>query len=915
MRNKNGPMKISEVYLLIILVMWSLLSQYSIIEEEFSKISNDQNTNDHGSMDPLLSLLIQTQYEVHDAIAIDGNADFMAQAIAENWVGDGTPSDPYIIDRYNTSGIHIKNTDLHFRVSNSLLVVSGISLSNVSNGKVSGNILKDIYSTYIQLVWRGPGIILESSENNILTNNTIIYTGWVPDNTWGEPFVLSGNDGIRLINSGNNIITDNNLGIHLINSGNNIITDNNLENASSFILDGEQLQDFIQENVTNNFVNGKLLVYLQNINGGSIPSGAGQVIIVNSTAVEVTGQHLKGLLGLYSSNLLIHNNTLSNGMSGIRLDFSEGSSLTNNRVINGDGIVLSFSGSSTLSNNMVSNNSGYGIFLSASGNSTLSNNMVSNNSYYGIKLEDSRQSIVTNNTVTNNSAAGIQIQSSEAVILINNTVSNNDFEGVGLESSENCALINNTISNTINNPEGIRLAESGNTRIQGNYLFNTQLSIVGLDVEDFLQGTVTNNFVNGKQLIYWQNINGGTVPNGAGQVILVNSVAVEVTGQEVISINSIYCSDLLIQNNIISNGYTGILLDYSEKNTLFNNTITNTGRGSNYESGGIKLYSSSNNIITSNIVTNISYVGLAIDSSSDLNIISANVVTNSTGGIRIESSENNTISANVVTKNSYAGITLSGSLNTFLNNTVTNNPGGIIIGKSEYNTFTNNYITDRMYFANDAALNTVRGNIFIITQLVDNGISNNFVFNFFDNWTDPDVNGDGIVDQPYLIEGTANNQDPFPVVSTVNGHYLRGLELLYPNGGENLNNITTIYWTPAIDSLWFVEDHLITYTIYFSSDNGVTWELITSNLISSSYSWNTTELISGTTYWIKIVASCSAGLVIEDISDDPFRILNFPSNSKKSTHSTDFLTISGLIASFSVMRLLTIRKYRRKRKE
>jgi parallel beta-helix repeat protein len=868
MKNKNGPMRISKALFLIIPLIWSLLSHYSIIEEEFSKESKVQNENDYGSIDSLLSLLIQTEYEVHDPISINGNADFIAQAIVENWLGDGTLSDPYVIDGYNITSneglpygfskeaINIKNTDLHFRISNSLIreYRTGIYLTNVSNGMVSDNFVIDNYYVWSLMVWGGNGITLSSSENNTLTNNTIIFT------ERGRSF---GGD----------------LGIDIRNSGNNIITENNLENAT-FSFDA----NYIQENLTNNFVNGKPLVFWQNINGGTIPSGAGQIILVNSTAVEVIGQQVSGIQGINCSDLLIFNNNVSNS-NGIILSFSANSTLSNNMVSNdiGHGIKLEYSGQSILTNNTVTNNSvNTGIILSFSGNSTLSNNMVSNNGYFpglsnGIRLSFSGNSTLSNNMVSNNLGHGIRLDDSGQSIVTNNTITNNVDFGIYLQSSYNSAILNNSISND-DNPAGIFLGSSGNTKLLDNYLFNTELMIGEGIIQDYLQEKVTNNFVNGKPLVFWQNINGGTIPSGTGQIILVNSTAVEVTGQQVSSIQGIYSSDLFISNNTISNR---IRLEFSERNTLSKNTIINTGGYGGERSGGIQLYSSTNNNISVNVVTN-----------------------SFNSGIRMELSAGNTISANEVTG--------SGRW-------------GIIISTSDNNTFANNYFAHNSYsglrMEPQCSLNTVTGNIFIgnnlgeWSQVGDYGFRNSFAFNFFDDWTDPDVDGDGIVDQPYQIEGYANNQDPFPLVSSVKGHYLKGLELLYPNGGENLNNSVTVYWTAAIDSLGFVEYHTISYSIYFSSNNGVTWELLASDLFSLSYSWNTAEFSSGKNYLLKIVAKCYAGLMTEDISDDTFRILNFPLNSQTSTHSTDFLPIYGLLASFSVLGLLTIRKYRRKRKE
>ncbi len=90
----------------------------------------------------------------------------------------------------------------------------------------------------------------------------------------------------------------------------------------------QQFQDFVQAEITNNTVNGKLLIYWQNMTGSTVPSDAGQIIIVNCTDVIVTGQNLSnistGLLVVYSSNIVIQNNTISdNEKYGILLRYSK----------------------------------------------------------------------------------------------------------------------------------------------------------------------------------------------------------------------------------------------------------------------------------------------------------------------------------------------------------------------------------------------------------------------------------------------------------------------------------------------------------------------------------------------------------------------------------------------------------------
>ena len=72
-------------------------------------------------------------------------------------------------------------------------------------------------------------------------------------------------------------------------------------------------------------------------------------------------------------------------------------------------------------------------------------------------------------------------------------------------------------------------------------------------------------------------------------------------------------------------------------------------------------------------------------------------------------------------------------------------------------------------------------NVFInngaTTQICDEGENNTYIYNYYDDWTSPDVDSDQIVDTPYSIDGVVGNQDLYsladphavpPVTTTTN---------------------------------------------------------------------------------------------------------------------------------------------------
>jgi parallel beta-helix repeat protein len=143
--------------------------------------------------------------------------------------------------------------------------------------------------------------------------------------------------------------------------------------------------------------------------------------------------------------------------------------------------------------------------------------------------------------------------------------------------------------------------------------------------------TIDNlNTVNGKPVRYWKNVDGGVVPQGAGQVILANATDVTVEGQDV------------------SNGSVGILLGFSIANTIVGNMVSWN------DDNGIRLYRSDSNIIESNNVS-ASEDSLVLVLSSNNTIVENFVSSSIEDGLRLSNSHDNTISNNTVFEN-YRGI-------------------------------------------------------------------------------------------------------------------------------------------------------------------------------------------------------------------------------------------------------------------
>ncbi len=215
---------------------------------------------------------LSIQYDKYDSIRINGTFDFRTTAEAENWRGDGSSQNPYMIDglRIINSGslISIFNTDLHFQISHCFLsgihpssLGCGIHFSNVSNGYVSDNTIENI---------DGIGIFIEKSFNNVITENSIqrnnkegIYIGesnYI--DIFGNTIVENGLVGIETYRSNcvnitlNQVRSNNFFGIRLRYSNNNLLFRISIFNNSDY---GVCVENSNHNNVTwNVFVKNKL---------------------------------------------------------------------------------------------------------------------------------------------------------------------------------------------------------------------------------------------------------------------------------------------------------------------------------------------------------------------------------------------------------------------------------------------------------------------------------------------------------------------------------------------------------------------------------------------------------------------------------------------------------------------------------
>jgi parallel beta-helix repeat protein len=215
---------------------------------------------------------VELEGEDWDATAINGSLNIDTVLITADWV--------------NVTGFNITYSSVAF---------AGIKLEYVSNCSIERNTVSH----------NGDGISLQRSSHNFVDNNTLHSNHY-------SDVVLSFSD-FNII-SNNTASSDNWSAVALFSSKGSVVKDNTMENNGIYVY-GESLEYWNTHTIDfSNTVNGKPIRYLKNATGMTVPAGAGQVIVANSTLVTIKDQNLsnivRGIQVAYSSNNIIDNNAI-----------------------------------------------------------------------------------------------------------------------------------------------------------------------------------------------------------------------------------------------------------------------------------------------------------------------------------------------------------------------------------------------------------------------------------------------------------------------------------------------------------------------------------------------------------------------------------------------------------------------------
>ena len=438
----------------------------------------------------------------------------------------------------------------------------------------------------------------------------------------------------------------------------------------------------------------------------------------------------------------------SNHDAGIKLLSNENIITDNCITYNREGIYLSSSNGNNISSNSINYNRNAIRLHDASKHNIISGNtIITWSSSFGVYIENSSDNnMIFQNTITNPDGWALYILESQENNISDNTVMKSEY-GISMVYSNDSIISNNFLKQ--NEYSGISLTGSS-----GNIISQNTFEFDGLFIWNSYHNTVSDNTVNGKPLIYFEDESDMTVPGNAGQIILVNCNNILIENQDIkdtsVGIELWYSDNCEISRNILTHNKGNIYLrnaNYTRinQNTLISNesyifrhslelrecvgnSITQNDFSSTVEYHRLFIYNSHYNNVSGNNFSD-EFNGVSIcHHSHDNNIIenifsskssvtisisrNNKVIRNSNvGGVSIYASDGNTVSENSIsTELMCLGVSLEDShQNTISRNDIRNSDGAISLVESKSNVISKNNIiacgTNPAWFSNFPLLN------------------------------------------------------------------------------------------------------------------------------------------------------------------------------------------------------------------
>ena len=615
----------------------------------------------------------------------------------------------------------------------------------------------------------GNGIYLRDSSGNTLSGNRISGNSWM-----GMQLVGAASDNIIQ----GNTVSGNNTGIDAYSStgtGNQYVG-NDLSNSASWSL---RIANDTQLRATGNtFTNSRSGVYLKNMDNveltgadfdlSTVQGGIAIQLhdVTNATVRDITTSARGGLSifgggGHQITNFTASRSGLSSGVQGFQLNNTSNNTIRNASVANyiygiylqldSDGNIveglelseivqwgvwiLATSDGNTFRQVSLLDGTSTGYWDQSEGGNALTGSTF-RNCHYGIRLEGSSGNTVTGNTVTGSTHTAIQLYDSTSDNLIQgNAVTGNV---IGLDASGSSGTGNRYLDNDLSHNTNWALKIANDTQLQatGNTFTNSVYGVYlkNMDNVELTGADFDLSTVQGGIAIQLHDVTNATVrditTSARGGLSIFGGGGHQIT-------------NFTASRSGLSSGVQGFQLNNTSNNTIRNASVAN------YIYGIYLQLDSDGNIVEGLELSEIVQWGVWILATSDGNTFRQVSLLDGTSTGYWDQSEGGNALTGSTFRNCHYGIRLEGSSgNTVTGNTVT---GSTHTAIQLYDNASDNQVYNNRFADNNRQAHVVGGsaNLFNLDRPVGG--------NHWSNWTTPDADQDGFVDNPFVFTGGQDN--------------------------------------------------------------------------------------------------------------------------------------------------------------
>jgi len=582
-------------------------------------------------------------------------------------------------------------------------------------------------------------------------------------------------------------------GVHIQRSIGNVLINNTFEKTGVWIK-GEEKNQWTSHSIDgSNTVDNMPIKYLINKQNENIKTDFGQLIAVDCDDLIIRNLDLSDRLIViqiaFSKNVdIVDCHFKSIFWDAFKIHNSE-DILINNNTFEDSSFLIAESQNATITKNQFTECKSCIDIDKCSNIDIIQNDLIDGNAW-GISLDETNHSSVQNNRIYNGSREAITLWDSNFNSIINNEISWDNDTGIYLTNSHYNSISNNRV--TFCNDDGIRLIRSTSNQIEYNICNNNTEEGIYIGELNSMYYTpdynnITNNSCSGNKY--------GIRNLGDYGQIRDNTCNSNHWGIKISS--SGYC---IIDNNTCNNNIWYGIDAFMKSSRLSNNSCE-------ANKNGIQIKNTDQSVIENNTcIYNLNGFKTSVDYNGNT-IINNNFSNNDDYGLYLSYGDNHTISGNRIESNRiglYGGGTV-GSI--FEENIIKSNEIGVHFTQTESCRFSKNIIEScdsiEIHLEEYCYDNEIYNNIFIgnnsgNTIAIDNGTNNvwdnGYTGNYWSDWLQPDVDMDGIVDIPYIVNGSASSRDHFPMTYLETGDqdkdwYMDHIEEQYDSEIDNSDSI------------------------------------------------------------------------------------------------------------------------------